>query len=76
MKSFALMANGVRDVLANEPFPVVVTNFGTKKVRLKKGQVIGIALPNPAAIPSVSQVLNEPQPVEDPSEEPKVGCVV
>jgi hypothetical protein len=44
------MANGVDEILPNQPFPIRVVNNSMKICRLPKGMVLVHALPHPTAI--------------------------
>jgi hypothetical protein len=58
------MANGVAEILPNQPFTVRVVNTSTKTRRLPKGMVLGHAIPHPTAILAR---IEDPDVSEDPT---------
>ena len=52
-KNLSLMANGIMEC-AGQPFWVTLSNFRDRAVRLSKGSVIGLALPAPRAVVTVT----------------------
>jgi hypothetical protein len=59
------MANGVAEILPNQPFTVRVVNTSTKARRLPKRMVLGHALPHPTAMVALIEDLDVS---EDPNE--------
>ena len=52
-KNLSLMANGIMEC-TGKPFWVTISNFRDRTVRLSKGSVVGLALPAPRAIVTVT----------------------
>lgn len=67
MKELILMANGVKYILPNQHFPIMVSNFSSRKVKLRKNQVLGDVLPAPQAIFAIQP---EEKVLLDKEEEP------
>ena len=59
------MANGVAEILPNQPFTVRVVNTSTKIRRLPKAMVLGHALPHPTAMVTL---IEDPDGPEDSSQ--------
>jgi hypothetical protein len=57
------MANGVAEILPNQPFPIRVVNASMKIRRLPKGMVLGHALPHPTAM---AALIEDPKVVKLP----------
>jgi hypothetical protein len=48
------MANGVAEILPMQPFPVRLINTSDRERKLRKGMVVGHALPHPLGIVAVA----------------------
>ena len=49
-KNLTLLAQGVMDVIPEEPFSAMLSNFGHRPIHIPKHTVVGLALPSPTHI--------------------------
>lgn len=55
-KHLPFTPNGVRDVIPDQPFAVILSNFSEKPTQMPKGTVVGITVPAPVAIMEMWEV--------------------